>query len=34
MATHTGIDFFADLPIDEFIDVAKEVNDIGKQNKV
>ena len=34
MATHTGIDFFTDLPIDEFIDVAKEVNDIGKQNKV
>ena len=33
MATHTGIDFFTDLPIDEFIDVAKEVNDIGKQKQ-
>lgn len=34
MATNTGIDFFVDLPIGEYIDIAKEVSEIGKQNKV
>jgi hypothetical protein len=31
MVTNTGIDFFTDLPIDEYIDIAKEVGEIGKQ---
>lgn len=34
MATNTGIDFFVDLPIDDYIDIAKEVSEIGKQNKL
>lgn len=34
MATNTGIDFFTDLPLDEYIDIAKEVSEIGKENKL
>ena len=28
------IDFFTDLPLDEYIDIAKEVSEIGKENKL
>lgn len=34
MTTNTGIDFFTDLPLDEYIDIAKEVSEIGKENKL
>lgn len=34
MATNTGMDFFIDLPVDDFIDIAKEVGEIGKQNNL
>lgn len=34
MATNTGMDFFADLPVNDFIDIAKEVGEIGKQNNL
>lgn len=34
MATNTGMDFFTNLPIEDFIDVAKEVGEIGKQNNL
>lgn len=34
MVTSTGIDFFTDLPIEDFLDVAKEVAEIGKQNNI
>lgn len=34
MATNTGMDFFTDLPIGDYIDIAKEVSEIGKQDKL
>lgn len=34
MATNTGIDFFTDLPIEDFVDLAKEVTEAGKQNNL
>ena len=34
MATNTGMDFFTDLPVDDFINIAKEVGEIGKQNNI
>ena len=34
MATNTGIDFFTSLPIEDFLDIAKEVAEIGKQNNL
>mgnify|MGYP000008012861 CR=1 FL=1 len=34
MATNTGIDFFTGLPLEDFLDVAKEVAEIGKQNNI
>lgn len=33
MATSTGIDFFTGLSIGDFIEIAKEVEEIGRQNK-
>lgn len=34
MATNTGIDFFTGLPLEDLLDVAKEVAEIGKQNNI
>lgn len=34
MSTNTGIDFFMDLPVEDFIDIAKEVSEIGKKNNL
>lgn len=33
MSTNTGLDFYINLPIAEFIDIAKEVVEYGKQQK-
>ena len=34
MATNTGMDFFTNLSLDEFVDIAKEVAENVKKNNL